>query len=94
MLYNSVKNILSYRQLSRNVNIRIYKAIFLAMNMYECVTWFRILSEENRLRIFENRVLGRIFGPKRDEVTGEWRKLHNEELRNLFSLLSIIRMSK
>jgi uncharacterized membrane protein len=50
--------------------------------------------EEHRLRVFENRVLRRIFGPKRDEVTGEWRKLHNEELRNLYSLLSIIRIIK
>jgi hypothetical protein len=52
------------------------------------------LREEHRLRVFENRVLRRIFGPKRDEVTGGWRKLHNEELHNLYSSPSIIRMSK
>jgi hypothetical protein len=52
------------------------------------------LREEHRLRVFENRVLKRIFGPKRDEVTGEWRKLHNEELRDLYSSLSIIRIIK
>jgi hypothetical protein len=52
------------------------------------------LREEHRLKVFENRVLRRIFGPKRDEVTGEWRKLHNEELRGLYSLLSIIRIIK
>jgi uncharacterized membrane protein len=50
--------------------------------------------EEHRLRVFENRVLRRIFGPKRDEVTGEWRKLHNEELRDMYSLTSIIRIIK
>jgi hypothetical protein len=52
------------------------------------------LREEHRLRVFENRVLRMIFGPKRDEVTGEWRKLHNEELRNLYSSPSIIRIIK
>jgi hypothetical protein len=53
-----------------------------------------ILREEHRLRVFENRVLRRIFGPKRDEMTGEWKKLHNEELRNLYSSPSIIRIIK
>jgi hypothetical protein len=51
--------------------------------MYECETWSLTLREEHRLRVFENRVLRRIFGPKRDEDTGGWRKLHNEELHNL-----------
>jgi hypothetical protein len=55
---------------------------------------FLRLREEHRLRVFENRVLRRIFGPKRDEVTGGWRKLHNEELHNLYSSQSIIRMVK
>jgi hypothetical protein len=52
------------------------------------------LREEHRLRVFENRVLRRIFGPKRDEATGGWRKLHNEEFNNLYSSPSIIRMIK
>jgi hypothetical protein len=52
------------------------------------------LREEQRLRVFENRVLRRIFGPKRDEVTGEWRRLHNEELNNLYSTPSIVRVIK
>jgi hypothetical protein len=56
-------------------------------------TWFLILKEEQRLRVFENRILRRIFGQKRDEVTGGWRKLHNEELHNLYSSPSIIRMT-
>jgi hypothetical protein len=63
--------------------IRIYKAIILPLVLYGCETWSLSLGEEDRLRVFENRVLRRIFGPKRDEVTGEWRKLHNEELRDL-----------
>jgi hypothetical protein len=53
--------------------------------VYGCETWSLTLREEHRLRVFENRVLKRIFGPKRDEVTGDWRKLHNEELYNLYS---------
>jgi hypothetical protein len=62
--------------------------------LYGCETWSLTLREEHRLRVFENRVLRRIFGPKRDVVTGEWRKLHNEELCDLYSSSSIIRISK
>jgi hypothetical protein len=76
------------------VRIRIYKTIILPVVLYGCETWSLILREEHRLRVFENRVLRRIFGPKRHEVMGEWRKLHNEELRDLYSSPSIIRMIK
>jgi hypothetical protein len=62
--------------------------------LYECETLSFTLREENRLRVFENRVLRRIFGPKRDEVTGGWIKLHNEELHGLHSSPSIVRVSK
>ena len=62
--------------------------------VYGCETWSLILREECRLRVFENRVLRRVFGPKRDEVTGKWRKLHNEELNDLYSLPNIVRMVK
>jgi hypothetical protein len=62
--------------------------------LYGSETWSLALREEHRLRVFENRVLRRIFGPKRDEVTGEWRKLHNKELRDLYSSPSIIRLIK
>jgi hypothetical protein len=62
--------------------------------LYGCETWYLTLREEHRLRVFEKRVLRRIFGPKRDEVTGECRKLHNEELRDLYSSPSIIRIMK
>jgi hypothetical protein len=61
---------------------------------YGCETWSLTLREEHRLQAFENRVLRRIFGPKRDEVTGEWRKMHNEELRDMYSSPSIIRLIK
>jgi hypothetical protein len=62
--------------------------------LYECEAWSQALREAHRLRVFENRVLRRILGPKRDEVMGGWRKLHNEELHNLHSPPSIIRMIK
>jgi hypothetical protein len=62
--------------------------------LYERETWSLTLREEHTLRVFENRVLRRIFGPKRDEVTGGWRKLHNEEFHNLYSSPSIIRVIK
>jgi hypothetical protein len=61
------------------------ETIILSVVLYGCETWYVTLRGENRLRVFENRVLRRIFGPKRDEVTGEWRKLHNEELHILYS---------
>jgi hypothetical protein len=62
--------------------------------LYGCETWSLTLREERRLRVFENSVLRRIFGPRRDEVTGEWRKLHNKELSNLYSLPNIVRVIK
>jgi hypothetical protein len=74
--------------------MRIYKTIILPVVLYCCETWSLILREEQRLRMFENRVLRRIFESKGDEVTGGWRKLHNEELHNLYSSPSIIRRIK
>jgi hypothetical protein len=92
--YHSVQSLLSSRLLSRNVKVKIYKTILLPVVLYGCKTWSLTLREEHRLRVFENRVLRRVFGPKRDEVTGEWRKLHNEELHNLYSSPDIIRQVK
>jgi hypothetical protein len=92
--YHSFPNLLSSHLLSENVRIRIYKTIILPVVLYGCETWSLTLKEEHRLRVFENRVLRRIFGPKRDEVTGKWRKLHNEELRDLYSSPSITRIIK
>jgi hypothetical protein len=82
--------------LSKNLKIRIYKTIILHMVLYGYETWSLTLREEHRPRVFESRVLRRIFGPKRDEVTGEWRKLHNEGLHDLYSSpsMSIIRIMK
>jgi hypothetical protein len=74
--------------------MRIYKIIILPVGLYGCETWSLTLREEHRLKVFENKVLRRIFGPKRDEVTGGWRKLHNEEFRDLYSSPSIIRIMK
>jgi hypothetical protein len=92
--YCSVQNLLSYGLLSRYVKVIIYKTIILHVVLYGCETLSLTLKEEDRLRVFENRVLRRIFGPKRDRVTGGWRKLHNEELHNLYSSPSIIRIIK
>ena len=78
--YHSVQNLLSSSLLSKNLKFKIYRTIILPVVLYGYETWSLTLREEHRLRVFENRVLRRIFDPKRDGVTGEWRKLHNEEL--------------
>ena len=82
--YHSVQNLLSSRLLSKNLKIKIYRTIILPVVLYGCETWSLTLKEERKLRVFENMVLRRIFGPRRDEVTGEWRRLHNEELNDLY----------
>jgi hypothetical protein len=75
--YHSVQSLLSSRLLSRNLKVKIYKTIILPVALHVCETWSLALREEPRLRVFENRVLRRMFGPKKDEVTGDWRKWHN-----------------
>ena len=87
--YHSVQNLLSSSLLSKNLKIKIYRTIILPVVLCGCETWSLTLREECRLRVFENRVL-RIFGPGRDEVTREWRKLHNEELNDLYCSPSIV----
>jgi hypothetical protein len=89
-----VHSLLSSRLLSGNVKVKIYKTIILPVVLYGCETWFLTLREEHRLRVFENKVPRRMFGPKRDEVMGEWRKMHSGELHNLYSSLDIIRQIK
>jgi hypothetical protein len=85
----------SSRLLSKKIIIiRIYKTIIFPVVLYGCETWTLTLSEEHRLEVFEKRVLRKIIGPKRNEAAGGWRKLHNEELHNLYSSSSIIRMIK
>jgi hypothetical protein len=75
-------------------SVTSYKTIILLVVLYGCETWSLTVRDEHKLRVFENRVLRRIFGPKRDGVTGGWRELHNEELHNLYSSPSIIRIIK
>jgi hypothetical protein len=82
------------RLLSRNVKVKIYKTIILPFVLCGCETWFLSLKEEHRLRMFENRVLRRIFGPKKEELTGDWGKLHSDELHILYSSQNIIRQIK
>jgi hypothetical protein len=92
--YHSVQSLLSSYLLSRNIKVKIYKTIIPPVVLYGCETWSLTLREKHRLRVFDNRVVRRIFGPKRDEVTGEWRKLHIEELHTLYSSPDIIRQIK
>jgi hypothetical protein len=92
--YHSVQSLLSSRLLFRNVKVKTYKTIILPVVLYGCETWSLTLREEHRLRVFENRVLRRIFGPRRDEVAEEWRKLYNEELHILYSSINTIRQIK
>jgi hypothetical protein len=92
--YHLVQSLLSIRLLSGNLKVKINKTIILPVVLYGCETWSLTLREEHRLRVFENRVLRRIFGPKRVEVTGERRKLHSGELHNVYSSSDIIRQIK
>ena len=80
---HSVQIILSSSFLSKNAKIKIYRTIILPVVLYGCETWSVTLSEEYGLRVFKNRVLRKILGPKRDEVNGEWRRLHNEQIYDL-----------
>ena len=91
--YLSVQNHLSSRLLYKNLKIRIYRIIILPIVLYGCETWLLTLREERKLRMFENMVL-RIFGPRSDEVKGEWRRLHNVELNDLYCSPNIVRVIK
>jgi len=83
--YHSVQNPLPSYLLPRNIKIKIYGTLISLVVLCGCETWSHIDRKENRLEVFENRVLRKIFRPEKDEVTGYWRKLHNEELHNLYS---------
>jgi len=76
--------------LSKNLQVRIYRTIILPVVLYGCETWSLTLREERKLRAFENMVLRRMFGPRRDEVTGKWRRLRNEELNDLYSSPNLV----
>jgi hypothetical protein len=90
----AIFSILSSRLLYRNVKVKMYKTLILPFVLYWCGTWSLTLREEDRLRVFENRVLRRVFGPQRDELMAEWRMLHSGELHNLYSFPNIIRQIK
>jgi len=92
--YHLVQNLLSSSMLSKNLKIKIYRTIILPVVLYGCEIWSLTMREECGLRVSEDRTLRRIFGPKRDEVKMEWRKLHNEKLNDLYSSPNIVRVLK
>jgi len=89
--YYSVQNLLSSSLLSKTLKMKTYRTLILSVVLYGCETWSLTLREERRLSVCENRMLRRIFGPKRDEVTGRWRKLH-KELNDLYCSPSIVQV--
>jgi len=92
--HHSVQNLLSSRLLSKNLEIKVYRTIILPVVLYGCETWSLTLREEGKLRVFENMVLRGIFGPRRDEITGECMRLHNEELNDFYPSPNIVRVIK
>ena len=92
--YHSVKNLLSSSLLSKNLKFKMNRTIILPVVLYEYETWLLTLREECRLRVFENRVLSRVFEPKREKVKREWKKLHNELLNDLYSAANIVQVIK
>ena len=92
--YYTLEKILLSGLLSKKLKVKTYKTIILLVVLYGCETWSLTLREEHRLRVFKNKVLRKIFGVKRDEITGEWRELHNAELHAFYSLPNIIRNLK
>jgi hypothetical protein len=91
--YHSVQNILSSCLILKNLKIKIYKTVILPVVLYGCKTWSLTLRGEPRLRVFENSVLRKILGPKREEDVS-WRKLHSDELHILYSSLNVVRVIK
>ena len=92
--FYSVQKLLTSRLISRKLKLKIYRTVILPVILYCCKSWSTTLADEHKLRVFENRVLGKIYGPKRDEMTGEWRRLHNEELHGLYDSPDVIRIMK
>ena len=92
--YHSVRNLLFSSLPSENIQIKTFRTVILSVVLYGCETWFFTLREEHRLRVLENMVLRKIFGPKRDEVTGHWRRLHEDGPYALYSSPNIIRVIK
>jgi hypothetical protein len=92
--YNLVQNLLSSSLLSKNLKINIYRTVILYVVLYGCETWSLTLREEYWLKVFENRVLRRIFGPKWGQLTGEWSRVHYKETNDLYSSPNIFRLIK
>jgi len=92
--YHSVHKHLSSRLISKNSKIKIYRTVILHVVLYGCETWSLTLREERKLKFFENRVLRKIFGIRKNEVTGEWRRLPNEDLNDLYTSPNILRLIK
>jgi hypothetical protein len=92
--YHFMQNLLSSSLLPKNVNIKIHRTIIFPVALYGCETSSFIFREESRMRVFRNRMLRKIFGPKRYEVIWEWRRLHNKELHALYSSPNIIQVIK
>jgi hypothetical protein len=93
LLLFSPKSFVFLSYIKKNLKIKIYKTVILPVVQYGCETWSLTLGEEHRLSVFDNRVYRRIFGPKREE-DGSWRKLHNDELHDLYSSPNIVRVIK
>ena len=74
--------------------MKIYRTVILPVILYGCESWSTTLADKHKLRVFENKVLRKIYGPKRDEMTGEWRRLHNEELHGLYDSPDVVRIMK
>ena len=87
-----MQNLLTSNLLSKNTNIKVYRTVILPVVLYGYETWSLKMREERRLRVFENRVRRRIFGPKKDELITEWRRLHNEELNDLYCSPNSVRV--
>ena len=92
--YHSVQNLLSSRFESNNLKTKIYRTITLPVVLYGCETWSLTLREKRTLWVFDNIMLRRIFGPRRDKVTGEWRRLYNQEKNHLYSSPNFVRVIK
>jgi len=92
--FNSVQNLLSSSLLARHLKFKVHRTIILPLVLYGCETWSLTQTERRRMGLFENRVLRRTFGPKRNDVRGQWRKLHNEELADLYCSPNILRVIK
>jgi hypothetical protein len=92
--YHSIQSLLSPCLLSKNLKIKIYKTKVLPVTLYGCQTMSLTLGEQHTFRVFQNRMLRGILGPKREEVAGGWRRLHNEEFHNLYVSTNIIRVIK